>query len=318
MGLKPRVFLVILALALASCRGGSGYGVLRLAVLRGPSAVEAVRMIDSLTLCESLDAEVGIFDEPLQLRAEMMKGNVDFAVLPSTMAALMYNKGVDYRIVAVPIWGSLFLCGTDTGVQSPEDLKGRTVNMMARGMTPDILFRHLLEICGIDPDRDLTLDYRFPTHIDLANAAIAGRVEFCVLSEPYLSQVLNANPKLHLLLDLGELWRAREGIPLAETAFLCKGSLVGSRDSAIARITGSLRNSAQWVKMCPDSAAALSVKYGINPDAAAVEASIPRSGFDVRGTSEVENEIKNYLKVFLQASPEAVGGIMPDEDFFVR
>lgn len=49
------------------------------------------------------------------------------------MAAITYNKGMDYRLVAVPVWGTLYLVGQDTAVTEWENLKGKRVYVMARG-----------------------------------------------------------------------------------------------------------------------------------------------------------------------------------------
>ena len=288
------------------------------ASLRGPSSVAMIQLIDSLSRTEDADIEVKIFDEPMQLRKMMLEGSADFAILPMTMAALLYNKGVDYRVAAVPLWGSLYLCGTDTTVRSLADLRGRKVHLMAKGMTPDLLFRHLLSRSGLEAYRDVELDYRFPTHTDLANAAIARRAELCVLSEPYVSQALNGNSEMHILLDLNQLWQSIESSPEAETAFLCKGSLADSNRVVISRVVDAYRVSSEWVKAHPDSAAALCVRHGINPDTLALIQSIPRTNINVTDASEAEQYIFDYLKLFFGLSPETVGGGIPDGKFICK
>ena len=293
-------------------------GRMVVATLRGPSSVAMIQLIDSLFRTEDADIEVKIFDEPMQLRKMMLEGSADFAVLPMTMAALLYNKGVDYRVAAVPLWGSLYLCGTDTTVRSLADLRGRKVHLMAKGMTPDLLFRHLLSRSGLEAYRDVELDYRFPTHTDLANAAIAGRAELCVLSEPYVSQVVNGNSEMHILLDLNQLWQSIESSPEAETAFLCKGTLADSNRVVISYVVDAYRASSEWVKAHPDSAAALCVRHGINPDTLALIQSIPRTNINVMDASEAEQYIFDYLKLFFGLSPETVGGRIPDGKFICQ
>lgn len=311
--------LSCVAATVTGCAGGGrDSAVLEIGVLRGPTAVETIQLTDSLSRCSKAGIEVKMFDEPLLLRKEMMEGNVDFAFLPMTMAALMYNKGTDYRLVAVPLWGSLYLCGTDTTITGISGLRGKKVSMMARGMTPDILLRHLLKKKGLEPGIDVTLDYRFPTHLALASAAMAGKTGLCILSEPFLSQALCTRRDLHILADLGQQWSVSEGTALAETAFLCKGETVDLHSSTIPMIIKAMRRSCEWVKAHSDSAAALAAAYGINPDSDAVRASIPRCGFDFVPTCEAESEIKCYLRVFMQDGPESIGGKMPDEKFFVK
>lgn len=324
--MKKRILTITICLlaclAIASSCGRNKAAVQKekyiVAALRGPSSVAMIRLIDSLATCSNPSVEVQIFDEPLQLRKMMLEGTADFAVLPTTMAALLYNKGLDYRVAAIPLWGSFYLCGNDESVRSLADLKGKKVFLMAKGMTPDIMFRHLLVKSGLEPYRDVDLDYRFPTHTDLANAAIAGCAQMCVLTEPYLSQVLNGNPDLHVLLDLNRIWEDVENQPEAETAFLCRGVLADSCSRVILNLVDAYRASAEWVKDYPDSAAVLSATYNINPDTLALMQSVSRTNINVVGAAEAEHNIFDYLEVFSGMSPESIGGKLPDEKFIVK
>lgn len=291
---------------------------LKIAVLRGPSAVQAVRLIDSLSRNPEGRWSVSMYDEPLRLRTEMIDGAVDFAVLPTTMAALLYNKGVDYRLVAVPVWGSLYLCGTDSTCHDIRNLRGQRVNVMGRGTAPDVLFRHILDGNGLNPDRDLTLDYSFPAHVDLANAAMAGRTRLCLLPEPFVSLAAAGGSGLTVLADMAEEWRKLHGMPLAETSLLCRGNLSEADTSAVRELLGAYLRSSEWVVSHPDSAAALAVGYGIAADSSALCASIPRSRFNVIRAEDAEKEIDFYLEVFLNSYPDAIGNRMPDEKFIVR
>lgn len=277
-----------------------------------------IRLIDSLEGLDDANITVELFNEPLQVRKMMLDGTADFAILPTTMAALLYNKGLDYRMVAVPLRGTLYLCGNDTTIHTWNDLRGKKVYLMAKGMTPDVLFQHLLIENGLVPYEDVDLDYRFPTHIDLANATLAGRANLSVLSEPYLSQALIKNPNLHILMDLTDEWNKIQGISLCETALLSKGSLVENHDASIGLIISAYQRSADWVNTHPDSAAMLSVRHGIIADTAAVVQSIPRSHIGVIEMREARNEVEAYLKVFYDMQPEIIGEKMPDEKFYEK
>ena len=293
-------------------------GEIIVGTLRGPSSVAMIKLMDSLGRDSSSQIRVRLFSEPMQIRKEMIEGSLDFAVLPTTMAALSYNKGMDYRVAAIPLWGSLFLCGSDTTVRALSDLKGEKVYLMAKGMTPDILFRHLLVRSGLEPGIDVELDYRFPTHIDLANAAISGRAGMCVLTEPYLSQALNSNPRLHVLMDLDLIWQSVENCREAQTAFLCKGKLADSRRDMVEKLVNAYRTSSEWVKAHPDSAAFLCAANNINPDTISLMQSIPRTNINVVEAAMAEQDIMEYLKVFFGMSPESIGSRMPDEKFIVK
>ena len=118
--------------------------VVTIATLKGPSAMGMIKLIDSLDRVEEPGIKVQIVNEPIQVRKMMLDGKADFAVLPTTMAAITYNKGLEYKLVAIPVWGTLFLFGKDSTITRWEDLRHKKVHVMARGMTPDVLFQYLL------------------------------------------------------------------------------------------------------------------------------------------------------------------------------
>ena len=73
-----------------------------IATLKGPSSMGMIQFIDSIStsaLSQIKSAhsliKIDILNEPMQVRKMMLDGSADFAILPTTMAALMYNKGVD-------------------------------------------------------------------------------------------------------------------------------------------------------------------------------------------------------------------------------
>ena len=401
-------------LAASGCARGakSGNAKYVIVTLRGPSSMGMVHMMDSLGKASHNPFDIQIVSEPMQARKMMIDGTADFAVLPTTMGAAMYTKGLGYRLVAVPVWGSLYLFGNDgrsesattlsqsndgggksaarlsqsndgggksattlsqsndggsesatrlsqsddggsessaaalwqsndggsvssaaaslgkerSGksqanavrgvIRSISDLRGRRIYVMAKGMTPDLLLRYLLKQNGIDPDKDVTLDYSFPTHIDLANAVAAGRAEIGVVSEPYVSMVIQKNPKVRAIIDLSAEWDKVQGVPIAETALLGKGSVLLGNPKMVEKLIAMYKSSSNWVNANPDSAARLIVRYGILQDTTAARMAIPRSNLRVEAAESIEQSVNDYLKVFYDMNPEAVGGKMPDKDFF--
>ena len=274
------------------------------------------RLIDSLSREEKPTVHVVMVNEPLQARKLMLEGKADMVLLPMTMAALSYNKGLDYRLVAVPVWGTLYLYGEDTTITRWEDLKGKTVHTMARGMTPDVLFRYLLSKNGLDPNKDLTLDYRFPSHIDLASAMALGKAKLGVISEPQASQVVQKNVAVSLLMDLNHEWTTAMHAPMPQTAFLADASALQKHPERIEEILSACERSTLWVNSCPDSAAALMVKHGILDRAVVAVRAIPYAGLHFERTAKISALVQDYLQVFYTFDPEIIGGKMPDETFY--
>jgi NitT/TauT family transport system substrate-binding protein len=345
-----------------SCSGsreGTDTGVdsvFTIVTLQGPSSMGMIWMIDSLRRATNPSVSVEIVAEPIQVRKRMLEGTADFAVLPLTMAAILYNKGIDYRLLAIPVWGTLYLAGSDPSVTeyhpaevlsgsgdsngtvefssaqkekvfvplvAPGDsgdgwwdqLRGRKVYTMARGMTPDVLFRHLLIHHEIVPDEDIALDYSFPTHLDLANAVAAGRARLAVLSEPQLSLAIHRNPAVRPLVDLNRAWRDMQGAEMAQTAFLVKGSLADANPELVQRMMRTYAASTQRVHRSPGSAAVLMARYGLLPDAAVARQSISRSNLRFVAADTIRETINDYLQVFYDMNPEIIGGSLPNDTF---
>ncbi len=315
-------YLSVVVFLLYGCggrtRNETGRGTYTIASLKGPSAMGMIRMIDSLNHGTGHSLEVKILNEPLQVRKMMLDGTADFAILPTTMAAIMYNKGVKYKLIGIPVWGTLYLVGSNSGVTRWEDLRAKRIYVMARGMTPDVMFRHLLMKNGLDPDKDVMLDYSFPTHIDLANAVAAGQAVLGIVSEPLASLVMRKNKDIRLIFSLEEEWNRFEDSEIAETAFLGKENVIHNDPAIVKSIVSAYAFSTGWVNQYPDSAAVLIVKYGIVPDTDAAFNAIPGSNLKFVKAYEVRKEIEDYLNVFYKLNPDIVGGKIPDENFIYR
>ncbi len=261
-----------------------------------------------------------IKNEPNQVKTMIMQGTPDFAVVPTTMAALLYNKGQEYILVAIPVWGTLYLFGSDSTIHSWDDLKGKRVSLMAKGNTPDVLFRFLAKANGIDPEKDILLDYSFPGHIELANAIASEISPLGVISEPMVSLVQQKNHHIHALLDLNIEWEKQFGdsIPFAQTALLVKKKFLKLHPDLVELYLSKLQESVNWVNTYPDSAAGLIKKYDILPDSSLAMISIPRCNIKFAFAYEEKEGIQEYLKVFYNFNPLIIGEKLPDEEFYYK
>jgi len=278
-----------------------------------------VKMIDSLKQTKNNEIEITIYNEPIQVRKLMLEEAVDLAILPTTMGAILYNKGVNYQLAAIPVWGTLYLFGQDTTIKSWNDLKGKRIYLMAKGMTPDVLFKQLLIQHGINPEQDIQADYSFPTHIDLANAVASGQAKLGVISEPLVSLVEQKNKDVKPIFDLNEEWqKVFPDTPIAQTALLVNGNFAQNQKPLVENLMSHYQNSSKWVNENPEKAAELIVKYNILPNIKVARSSIPRSNFKFEKAKNIENEIGNYLKIFYEMNPDIIGGRMPDNNFIYR
>ena len=135
---------------------------LRIAGLKGPTTMGLVNLLsmeEDGTAAMDYDLQLyGAADEIVPL---LMKGELDMAAIPANLAATLYQKtNGGIQAVAVNTLGVLYVVekGGDT-VQSMADLKGRTILSTGKGTTPEYVLRYLLNANGIDPDKDVTIEY---------------------------------------------------------------------------------------------------------------------------------------------------------------
>jgi NitT/TauT family transport system substrate-binding protein len=290
---------------------------LTVATLRGPSAISMITMIDSLKDFKNQSIEFKIKNEPVQIRPMLFQEKASFAVVPTNMASILYNKGVNYKVAAIPVWGTLYLFGQEN-INDWEELKGKKIHLMAKGMTPDIMFKFLLKKHGIDPLKDVDLDYSFPTHIELANAVAAGKAKLGVISEPLVSMVMAKNKNVKPLFSLNKEWKKTTDKEIPQTALLVHKELASKNPEIVNAFLSEYEKSVKWVNANPEKAGSLIVKHNILKDRQVAEQSIPRCNMHFKNIKETQNQVHEYLKIFYNMNPKTIGGKLPDEEFYFK
>jgi NitT/TauT family transport system substrate-binding protein len=313
-----RLILFLFISVLIGCSSGKlNKKEISFLTLKGPSAMGMIYLIDSPTKIISEPINIEIIDEPMLVRAKLLKNKPELAVLPLNMAAILYNKGLPYQVIAIPVWGTLYLFGSDSTTIDWQTLKNKRIYMMGKGTTPDILFRYLLKFHKLNPDIDVILDYSFPTHIDLANAVSAGHAQIAVISEPMVSLAKSINPFIKEIMDLNKEWSEAfpENRSMPQTALVGRADFIRNHPQWIETISNAWIKSIEKVNNHPEKAAERIVFHGILPNENAATKSIPRCSLRFKYASDLRPEINQYLQVLYTFNPNTVGGKLPDEQF---
>lgn len=292
---------------------------LKIAVLKGPTALGLLPLIDQPTLSDGTALAIEVLPSPDVLVGRLATGELDFATLPTNLAAKLYSKGQDYRLIAMNTWGSMYIIGSDPGVKVLADLKGKTIFNTGKGTTPDILLNFLLKKQGLDPEKDMTVDSSLPP-VELAQMAAAGKVEQALLPEPFVTMVMGKNPEMKILMDVKTLYQEVLDDPdmdIAQTCIVVKGSLLQERPEAVKAFMTAYEASLTEVNAQTAEAGALAEKHQIIQSAALAEQAIPRSGIRFESAKSAKNAIVAFLTVLLENAPEDIGGKLPDEGFYV-
>ena len=134
-----------------------------IAALKGPTAMGLVKLMKDSESGETTGNEytftlAGSADE---VTPALLKGELDMACVPANLAAVLYNKTEgEIEVLAVNTLGVLYIVENGESVHSMADLKGKTIVAAGKGSTPEYALRYLLTENGIDPDNDVTIDWK--------------------------------------------------------------------------------------------------------------------------------------------------------------
>lgn len=306
-------FLILLPLFFFSCSNESSDKI-RIGIPEGPSVVSFIKMMNDSVSINGKKVEFIVKSDPQQIQALMMQNKVDFAILPTNMAANLFNKGVKYKMTACPVWGTLYILSNFPQVKSLNDLQNRKISIFGQGSTADILFQKLIHKNSLE---NVFIDYRFTGNFELSQALRLKKTNIAIISEPLVSQVLERDSSIHIVekLSCEEYMNEKDRDIFVQTAFLVNERLIRNNHQIIKEICNHYCASCNYVSQYPEEAAALLVKQGILPDTNVAKKSILLCSINYVAAFAIEDEIYSYLKIFYDFNPESIGGKLPSHDF---
>lgn len=305
--------LSICALGLVSAQSKS----IVVGALKGPSGIGLVKLFDSAPQSPDGSAVQMIAVPSADLMtAKLISGEYDAGVLPVNVAAKLYNAGIGIKLYAIIGDGMVSFLSADESVSSLADLKGKSINVAGQGATPDYVLRKLLKGAGLDPEKDLKLEYAL-AYPEAAAALASGKIGYAVLPEPFATMAKMQNPKLKAVLDLGALWTKETGqksYPM--TALVVSAKTAAEHPQAVASICKAAAESIAWVVANPADAGVLVEKNELGLKAPIAAKAIPVSAYVFAAAPAARPSIEELLGAFLELSPASIGGKLPDAAFY--
>lgn len=291
-----------------------------IAALKGPTAIGMVEVMENAQNGKAGNNYTfkisGTADE---FTAALIKGDIQMAALPCNAAATLYNKsGGKIKVMGVNTLGVLYILDTNGSIQSVNDLKGKTIYSTGKGTTPEYTLRYLLKSAGIDPDRDVTIEFKSEASEVAALLASGGSDMVAMLPQPYVTTVMSRNSNVRIALDVTKEWeKLTNNQSTVVTGVIAVNSEFADKNpEAVKRFMQEYKKSAEFVNSDVKQAAALVEKFGIfNSDIA--EKAIPYCNITLLEGNEMKDKISAYLKVLYDENPASIGQEMPKDDFYL-
>ena len=285
----------------------------RVAALKGPTAMGLVKLMSD---ADGDGYEFTLAASPDEVAPRLIQGELDIACIPANLAAVLYNRtGGEIVTLAVNTLGVLYIVENGNAIQSMDDLRGMTIAASGKGSTPEYALYYLLRQNGLEPDIDVTIDWK-SEHSECVTALATGNATVALLPQPFVTVAQNQLEDLRVALDLTREWDALgNGSTLITGVAAARSSFVEEHPLAVAQFLDDYADSVAWVNANPADAAALIGAADIVP-APVAEKALPYCNIVCVSGDELAAILPGYLSVLYDAAPESVGGALPESDFY--
>lgn len=293
---------------------------INIASLKGPTSMGLVKVMENAKNGESANnynfTIAGAADE---ITAGIIKGDYDIAAIPANLASVLYNKSEGGLVVAgINTLGVLYIVETGEQIESVADLKGKTIYSTGKGTTPEYTLNYLLTSNGIDPQKDVTIEYKSEaTEV----AAILSEAEdaIAMLPQPYVTTVLLNNEKVHIALDVAKEWEnaSTNGSTVTTGVVVINKEFLKNHKEEVDLFLDEYEDSATYVNEHVEEASALIEKFDIFK-AAVAKLAIPECNITLIQGEDMQTKLSGYLEVLNNQNPNSIGGNLPGEDFYYK
>ena len=321
-----RIFALVLALSLAllclapaMAEEMEKTGVtMRVASLKGPTTMGLVKLMQ--------DAEAGLTANDYTFAMEgtadaisplLIQGELDAAMIPCNLAAVLIGRTEGaLEIAAINTLGVLYVLENGDTIQSVEDLRGKTIFSTGQGTTPEYALDYVLSKNGIDPDADVTVEFRSEA-TEVASAMLNDAAAIAVLPQPYVTSVLMQNENVRVALSLTDEWdKVGDGSAMITGVCVVRREFADEHPEAVAAFLEEYAASTEYVNANPAEAAEWIAELGIVGNAQIAEAAIPACNIVCITGEEMIAKASGYIDALYEQNPESVGGQVANETYF--
>ncbi len=291
---------------------------IRIAGLKGPTSMGLVKLMEEnskgLTDNKYEFTVAGTADE---ISPNLIQGNFDIAAIPCNLASVLYNKtGGEIQLLAVNNLSVLYIVTKNETVYGISDLIGKTIYATGKGSTPEYTLRYILAKNGIDPDKDVTIEFKTEP-AEVVAMFKTSESGIAMLPQPYVTVAMNSVEGLAVSLDLGSEWTRvdKSGSEVVTGVIVVRKAFAEQYPDAVIKFLTEYSVSVRYPHVNLDDAAQLVEKYGII-SADIAKSALPACRLYYMAGDEMKTAVSGYLKVLFDQNPASVGGAMPGDDFY--
>jgi NitT/TauT family transport system substrate-binding protein len=287
----------------------------------GPSITLAHAVAERMLRDVADKVEFKAWRNPDEMRAGLTSGTMQAVVVPTQVAANLFNRGLGLRLVNVMTDGLLYIVANDPALTRVESLRGRKIAVPFRNDTPEFVFRRILKAKGMTSG-DLTVETT-GTPIEAMQLLLAWRIEAALVPEPAATAAIVrgklAGRTIARTMDIQKLWAEITGETrgtLPQAGLAVTAAFGTEHPRLVSRLHEGLARAAAAVVAAPavaanHAAAALELPWPI------IEQSIPWSNLVCRRASDARPALEAMFATIAEADASLLGGKLPAAEFYL-
>jgi NitT/TauT family transport system substrate-binding protein len=285
---------------------------LRIRALKVPPSIILARAAQDARIAKAFsEVTFATWPDAKAMHADVESGAVDLSIIPTNLAATLYNGGTPLRMLCVNMWGILHVLSHAPMAPDWQALRGKTIAIPLKGNMPDTIFSTLAGRVPLDLAADSTIVFQ-DSYLAAKDAVLSGACDVAVLPEPVASAA--AAEGAHRMLDLQLEWAALTGRP---PRFPQAGTVVPQdlTDTETQVLLTVMEDALAWIAANPDAAGVLGAPL-LGLEAPVIARSLQATNWVSLTGAEARDDLEFFYEVLIAASPALVGGGLPDSGFY--
>ena len=271
-------------------------------LLNGPTGIGGLKMMKDY---KAID--IKMVNAPNNMLSMIIKGEADIAAIPANMAAIIFNRQLQYKAVAVISETKFFIVSANKNIQTINDLRNKTIYCGTKLAAPDLMLQYLISKEKIEK---ANINYSF-SNPDLAKMIASENADAAILPEPFVSSAMLENKNVHIVVEISKYV---ENYPVA--ILIAKDTFINHNKALLNEVLDEYKKSTDYILNNKNEIENL-IKNSpmiINPKAAVY--GLNRMGLTFYDGAKMKFALNSYYNFLYNFDKQLIVNKIPSDNFY--
>ena len=271
-------------------------------LLNGPTGIGGLKMMKNYN-----KITINTVNAPNNMLSLIVKGEADIAAIPANMAAIIFNRQLDYKVIAVISETKLFIVSANNKIQTINDIKNNTVYCGTKLAAPDLMLQYLISKEQI-PNVNINYSLSNP---DLSKAVASKNADIAILPEPFVSSAMLENKDVHIVVEMSKYI---DDYPVA--VLIAKNYFINHNKMLVKEILNEYKKSTDYIINNKEEMKNLIKEGNMIINAEAAYYGLNRMGLVFYDGEKMKFALNSYYNFLYNFDKKLIGGKIPNDNFY--